>query len=126
MANIVLTGFEFHIQTQLTRVLDQLNHQVFISRNSIPTTADVVFCNGDDESGPAMLRAIRASRPQLPVIMVTRLPDMGKWLDALEAGATDYCSAPFETVQVGWLLGAVLGRCTESADPEHIAVTTVR
>src|SRR5271166_3520676 len=98
MANIILTGLDFHIQVELTRVLDRLDHQVFIGRNSIPINADVVFCNGDDESGLVMLRAIRALRPELPVVIVTRQPDTGRWLDALEAGAADYCSAPFETI----------------------------
>jgi DNA-binding NtrC family response regulator len=123
MANIVLTGLEFYIQAELTRVLDRLGHQVFISRNSIPSTADVVFCNGDVENGPAMLRAIRAVRPELPVVVVTRQPDVGKWLDALDAGAADYCSAPFETIQVRWLLDAVLGHGAAGGNTEHTAIT---
>ena len=110
MANIVLAGLEFHTQAALTRVLDQLNHDVFIAGSGLPDDAKVVFCGADDDSGMALLLAIRVSRPELPVVVVTRHPDMGKWLNALEAGAADYCSAPFDAVQVGWLLGAILER----------------
>jgi hypothetical protein len=38
------------------------------------------------------LNASREARPTLPFIVVTRIPEMGVWLDALEAGATDYRS----------------------------------
>jgi len=40
--------------------------------------------------------------------MVNRVPENSRWLDALELGASDYCGAPFETVQVRWLVDAVL------------------
>ncbi len=40
----------------------------------------------------------------LPVVVVSRLPEVEGWLDALEDGAADYCAAPFEPVQLRWLL----------------------
>lgn len=112
MANIVLAGLEFHAQAALTRVLDQLGHHVSTAGNVLPDSADMVFCSGDDQSGFALLLSIRAVRPELPVVVVTLHPDMGKWLNALEAGAADYCSAPFEPVQIRWLLGALLEQRT--------------
>jgi hypothetical protein len=36
------------------------------------------------------------------------MPDPAQWLNALEAGAADYCGAPFETVQVRWIMGSIL------------------
>jgi DNA-binding response OmpR family regulator len=53
---------------------------------------------------------VRAERPTLPFVVVTRIPETGEWLDALEAGATDYCSAPFESRQINWLMEAALPR----------------
>lgn len=38
------------------------------------------------------------------MVVVSRLPEVEGWLNALEAGAADYCAAPFEPAQLGWLL----------------------
>jgi DNA-binding response OmpR family regulator len=46
----------------------------------------------------------------LPFVVVTRIPETREWLDALEAGATDYCSAPIETRQLRWLMESALPR----------------
>jgi DNA-binding response OmpR family regulator len=67
--------------------------------------ADAVFCDGDDARYRSVIRNLHA---RLPLIVVTQNPTEGKWLDAIEAGAVDYCSAPFEPIQVRWILDAVL------------------
>jgi len=110
MANIVFTGMESHAQSELGRVLGQEGHQVSIQDSDDLGGADAVFCNGDCPNYAALLGRIRRLWPNLPVVVVTRLPESDKWLNALEAGATDYCSAPFEPIQVRWILSAVLGR----------------
>jgi hypothetical protein len=51
---------------------------------------------------------VRDKRPELPVVVVSRIPEVRGWLDALEAGASDYCGAPFETIQVQWVLESSL------------------
>ncbi len=62
--------------------------------------ADVIFC----PAVPALVRkALKAFRGK-PVIVVSRLPEVGGWLDSLELGAADYCTAPFEPMQLRWLL----------------------
>lgn len=111
MAKIICTGLEPGIQTDLARVLGDEGHEVEI-RDGVPFDggADAVFCNGDCPSYSALLRQIRGLRPYLPVVVVTRLPEAEKWLNALEAGADDYCSAPFEREQVRWILSSVLSR----------------
>jgi DNA-binding response OmpR family regulator len=110
MANIVLSGLEASAQADLCRVLDSEGHRVTLHENSDWFGADVVFCNGDSPDYPTLLRRVRNLRPDLPVVVVTRLPESDKWLNALEAGAADYCSAPFEAIQVRWILSSVLGR----------------
>jgi DNA-binding NtrC family response regulator len=66
-------------------------------RNSQP---GIVFCSPDRE---VLARAFH-SCANLPVVVVSRLPEVDGWLDALEAGAADYMAAPFETPQLRWLL----------------------
>jgi hypothetical protein len=60
----------------------------------------VVFC----PSAPRSLRRALRHFPRLPVVVVSRLPEVATWLDALEAGAADYCSAPFESIHLDWIL----------------------
>lgn len=114
MAKIVCAGLEKSVQRDLTSVLHDDGHEVVIRDPSQGPAqmagADAVFCNGDSPSYCALLRQIRDLRPYLPVVVVTRLPESEKWLNALEAGADDYCSAPFERRQVRWILSSVLGR----------------
>jgi DNA-binding response OmpR family regulator len=109
VAHIILTGLELASQENLERVLSEQGHRVTIGWSAALPAADALFCNGDDPGYSGLVRRIRALQPGLPVVVVTRLPEAEKWLDALEAGAADYCSAPFETRQIGWLLAAVLG-----------------
>jgi DNA-binding response OmpR family regulator len=110
MATIVFTGLEQRVQNDLGRVLGNEGHEVIVRATHDFDGADAVFCNGDSPGYVSVLRQIRGLRPDLPIIVVTRLPESDKWLNALEAGADDYCSAPFESVQVRWILAAVMSR----------------
>ena len=38
------------------------------------------------------------------IIVATGLPDYGKWLDGLEAGANDYCCMSQNAENLGWML----------------------
>jgi DNA-binding response OmpR family regulator len=65
--------------------------------------ADLIFC-------PCRVRSLRAmlrQKPDLPIVVVSRLPETTEWLDAIEAGACDYCAPPFEPRQVQWILDSV-------------------
>ena len=66
---------------------------------SAPPGSGIVFC----PRGAAFFAA-KVTFPNLPVVIVSRLPDTLEWLDALELGAADYVAAPFESVQMRWLL----------------------
>jgi DNA-binding response OmpR family regulator len=110
MAKIVFTGLEQRVQTDLGRVLGDEGHEVTVEDAGDFDGADAVFCNGDCPTYPLILRQIRDLRPGLPIVVVTRVPESDKWLSALEAGADDYCSAPFEAIQVRWILSAVMSR----------------
>ena len=108
MARIVLTGLESPAMEDLGRVLSEQGHEVVVGWEGALGAADAIFCSGDEPTYAALVQEVRKLRPNLPVVVVTRLPETAKWLDALEAGAADYCSAPFETVQICWLLSGLL------------------
>jgi DNA-binding response OmpR family regulator len=72
--------------------------------------ADIVFAGGEPTYYISLLRRVRETRPTLPFFVVTRAPETKEWLDALEAGATDYCSVPIETRQLQWLMESALPR----------------
>jgi DNA-binding NtrC family response regulator len=70
--------------------------------------ADIVFCNSDRNEYKRLLDALQRSGLQLPVVVVSRLPETSEWLDALDAGAADYCAAPFERQHISWLVQSAL------------------
>ena len=71
-------------------------------------SADIILCSADPDKYRPLLRALRDKGLSVPVVVVSRLPEVSGWLDALESGAADYCSAPFEKQQMRWLIGSVL------------------
>jgi DNA-binding NtrC family response regulator len=106
MAKVLLFGLEHEVTAELRPVLNQLGQTVQESAPAASvlehTDANVVFAAGDS------LEAVRHTRPELPVVVVTRIPEVRGWLDALDAGASDYCGAPFEATQVRWVLDSSL------------------
>jgi DNA-binding NtrC family response regulator len=106
MARIFLVGLERSLAKELFNVLLQLGHSVqnaSVGSGALETgDANLIFCVASD------LNAVRRARPDIPVVVVSRLPEVSAWLDALEQGAADYCGAPFERKQVGWVLNSSL------------------
>jgi DNA-binding response OmpR family regulator len=114
MAKIVLIGLEQTAAGQICRALALDNHRIeqqpqdFFMRELLD--ADIVFAGGEPACYMSLLRHVRKGRPTLPFVVVTRIPETKEWLDALEAGATDYCSEPIETRQLYWLMESLLPR----------------
>jgi DNA-binding response OmpR family regulator len=106
MARILLIGLETTMADELSRVLRQLgeNVQTATPGNGAADLAEtqVIFASEVD------LLSIQRSRPGVPVIVVSRLPEVSAWLQALEQGAADYCGAPFEARQIRWALNSSL------------------
>ena len=67
---------------------------------------DLVFCPARHRHLNEILE--RASAQRLPVVVVTRDPDAREWIDAMDAGAADYVSAPFHRDQIEWVLQSSL------------------
>ena len=66
-----------------------------------------VFVCGDVTGWIQEVIDIRNIRPRVFVVVVTRIPDTSKWLDALEAGADDYCAFPLDGHQMRLLFPAI-------------------
>lgn len=63
---------------------------------------DIIFCPLSAELATVLASLIR----EVPVIVVSRIPDTREWINAMEAGACDYCAPPFEFSQMRWMLNA--------------------
>lgn len=74
------------------------------------TLPKIIFCGADI----AIVTKLRANYPSSPIVVVSRDPEVSDWLDSIEAGATDYCAAPFETSQMQWIVETSL-RSVQSA-----------
>jgi len=65
---------------------------------------DVVFCSVDEGAYSTVIQHVHTSLPGLPVVVVGRFADARDWLNAIEAGAWDYCVPPIESRAIGWIL----------------------
>jgi DNA-binding NtrC family response regulator len=62
---------------------------------------DFIFC-----SFSGSLPECADGKCAVPVVVVSRNPEAREWIEAMEAGASDYCAAPFEAAQIRWILEA--------------------
>jgi DNA-binding NtrC family response regulator len=117
ISSIVLFGLSATLGAELGKALMAGGHTVhtypFLPAAEYPpllksVRAGLVFCAADAKSYPALLEAIKQTNPALPVVVVSRLPEVTEWLNALEAGASDYCAPPFESTNIGWILDAAV------------------
>ena len=69
---------------------------------------DAVFCGSEPQAYREILEAMRRRGLSVPVVVVSRIPEVSEWLNAIEAGATDYCAAPFEQRDMSWLIQSAL------------------
>lgn len=101
MRQALLFELDETLASPLAKALEQCQWQAVQTREKHrPAKANIVFCAPDRD---VLARAFRSYR-NIPVVVVSRLPEIEGWLDALEAGAADYCAAPFEAAQLRWLL----------------------
>jgi hypothetical protein len=101
----VLYGLEDQLADELAAALApccERVHKAMTDATATPRVrgADVIFCRAEVDQ----VRRLKRANPNSSVIVASRLPEVSDWLDALEAGAEDYCAAPFEGIQVRWVL----------------------
>lgn len=111
MLRLTLLGLPEDLGNQLARILRDESHQVtrrlYVSDLRRAPNAAAVFISGDSPDYREILSLLRENHADLPVIVVTRQPETRHWLEALDAGAADYCGAPFEHIQLRWILGSI-------------------
>ena len=114
-ANFILHELEESLAAQLCQAAFEPGHSFHSARSTAECLllaerihADVVFCNSEPRQYQALLNAMKQRGMWLPVVVVSRLPEVSEWLDALDAGAADYCAAPFEHQHMSWLIESAL------------------
>jgi DNA-binding response OmpR family regulator len=103
---VLLAGLEPELAKELSESLRVRGVEIQSApklENANLSEADIVFCQTRQ---PGLLELLAATRK--PVVVVSRLPEVNDWLDAMEAGAADYCAAPFEREQIDWILDSNL------------------
>jgi DNA-binding NtrC family response regulator len=112
-SRIAVFGLEDALNEELRSVLDQRHYKIYSQpyRSASDcveairkTRANIAFCPAAPDLYRPLLEALRKRSSRIPVIVVSRLAEVPQWLDAMEAGASDYCSAPFEAKEIGWIL----------------------
>ena len=121
VSKIILFGLAEDLAENSRKVLAEQGHVVFdypylpvaqVLTVIEQTQANFIFCTAEPEIYKALLAAIRQSKAGLPLVVVSRLPETAAWLDALQAGASDYCAPPFESASMRWVLeSAHASRC---------------
>lgn len=117
--NILLLGLEESLEAELSMALGPATHRILSARLDGPgdplamvasSRVDMVFCPANPGDFRRVIQAVSNERAGIPVVAVSRHPEMRNWLDAIEAGASDYCGAPFEPRQMQWLLDSNVRR----------------
>jgi DNA-binding NtrC family response regulator len=116
-ARIILFGLDNSLGSELRSVLANQQHAVCCKPFVTPSEcldavdesgAELIFCSSDPEQYLGLLEVVRRVKPDLPVVVVSHVPEIAEWLDAIEAGAADYCAPPFESSQIRWILDSSL------------------
>jgi DNA-binding NtrC family response regulator len=111
MAKVLVIGLDQGTAGQILKALPETHSVEY--RDHLTSVldlrdTDLVFAGGERNQSMSLLRRIREAFPWLPCIIAARVPETKDWLDALEAGATDYCGAPFESRQLKFLIESAL------------------
>jgi len=93
-----LAGFCDGVQAEVLTGQAQARAALTNDRNTI------VFCGTKTET----VKDLRRMNPNASIIAVSRLPETTDWLNVIEAGADDYCAAPFESHQLRWILDSTM------------------
>jgi DNA-binding response OmpR family regulator len=121
---ILLIEDEAGIVEFVRKALQAQGHQVDVSadglegeRRALTTDVDLVILDRmlPGREGVEILRGIRAAKPDLPVVMLTAIDEVGAKVQALDAGATDYVTKPFS---VDELLARVRAHLRRPSQPE--------
>ena len=113
--NFILYDLEKPLAAQLCEAASEPGHAFHSAKSTTECLAlakrihaDVVFCGSEPREYRLLLEEMERTGLSLPVVVVSRIPEVSEWLDALDAGAADYCAAPFEHQHMSWLIQSAL------------------
>jgi len=122
MANVFLIGLREEVAGQIDRVVSTERHTVYRKRHSVGigelSDAGIVFAGGSPGLYMPLLWRVRKELPMVPFVVITDTSDTTAWLNALEAGATDYCCAPIARRQIQWLMESIMPATGAGLDVE--------
>jgi DNA-binding NtrC family response regulator len=100
----LLFGLSDDLAVELAKPLNSLCSVRSADSNTDISDPHIIFCGPDTR----VVGELRSARPKAAIVVVSRHPEVSCWLDSIEAGANDYCAAPFEPSQMKWLLDSSL------------------
>jgi len=114
MAAVLLLGLDEASAETLAKLSIQAGHtprrEAMRTTFQTRTEEDLVFVSGDQSSYRSAIAGIRQFPAAPAVIVISRLGETSGWLDALEAGATDFCAAPYTLPQIQGAITAAVSR----------------
>ena len=108
-AKVILFGLEDSLARELRDALRRCSHAAVSDSfhssghtlaHLVTDSVDILFCGPNLET----VKTLRESSPNTRIVVVSRLPEVMDWLEAMEAGADDYCAPPFEDSHIRWIL----------------------
>ena len=104
-ARILVVDDEAHVRSMIAATLERQGYDVQMAAGG-HEASEILNCNAfdlvltdivmQDGSGIALLERVHAQQPNLPVVMVTAIHDIGVAIDSMRRGAYDYLLKPFE------------------------------
>lgn len=113
----LIFGLEEQLAADLARVLSPNHEGDDLPGDSEPSDisdalrnnqVDIIFCSSEARYCRPVLDAVKKLRPHVPVVVVSAEPEFAEWHEAMEAGAADFCAAPFEASQIHLILSSHL------------------
>lgn len=115
--SILLFGLDSALEQELVALLGGFH--VTSCNSDCPDgidDADLIFCSAVGHELRSLMDITSRMKSHPAVIVVSRLPEESRQLDAIEAGAQGYVAAPFEPQRLGGLLRACMAQPAELAN----------
>jgi len=114
MPTVLLLGLDDLSADTLEKLLAQAGHvsrrePLRITWERRPAE-NIIFLSSDQKGYRDALESIRRFHNAPFIVVISRLGDTRGWIDALEAGAADFLTAPYTQTQVSGVIEAAFSR----------------
>jgi DNA-binding NtrC family response regulator len=111
MAKVCLIGIDEVSALKIGRVLSIDGHQVtetLTNGETVPLhRIDLIFAGGESHQYLKLLTDVRTVRSDIPFVVMAKDATTPCWLDAIEAGVTDYYALPVEPRHLQWTMESI-------------------